>query len=515
VEAAKVTFARRIAIGAIAASLVPLLFAALIFANLKEGTRKREQVLLAQKALVLAGLLERLVIDMETGVRGFRIKGEEAFLEPYNEAAAQYPKVLSSLQAVLGSEEERELLGEIRKGVERWRTDLVEPRIAAIRASPPVAMERGILLPALPEPLDMEAGKEQMDALRAKFDALGSRQRERGETLIRERTRTDTDLSRLLWMGALGFSALMFAGSIYLLRLFDRRTGVLFAGIAAVERGEYRPVALPGSDELARIAEAFNRMVAAVECSDDELRRRAGELREGRERLAERSAQLEAANKELEAFAYSVSHDLRAPLRAIDGFSQVLLEDCGERLDGTGRDALGRVRAATARMAQLIDDLLRLSRVSRGELRQEDIDLSEMARGVVSELSLSEPGRHVEVHVAEGVTAEGDPELVRLVLENLLGNAFKFTSKRAEARVDFGVERLDGMPVYFVRDNGVGFDMAYVDKLFGAFQRLHAGAEFPGTGIGLATVQRVVHRHGGRIWAQAAQGEGATFRFTL
>lgn len=289
----------------------------------------------------------------------------------------------------------------------------------------------------------------------------------------------------------------------------------LFDGIAAVERGEYRPVALPGSDELARIAEAFNRMVAAVERSDNELRRQAGELREGRERLAERSAQLEAANKELEAFAYSVSHDLRAPLRAIDGFSQVLLEDCGERLDGTGRDALGRVRVATARMAQLIDDLLRLSRVSRAELRQEDIDLSEMARGVVSELSLSELGRHVEVHVAEGVTAEGDPELVRLVLENLLGNAFKFTSKRAGARVDFGVERLDGVPVYFVRDNGVGFDMAYVDKLFGAFQRLHAGAEFPGTGIGLATVQRVVHRHGGRIWAQAAQGEGATFRFTL
>jgi signal transduction histidine kinase len=239
------------------------------------------------------------------------------------------------------------------------------------------------------------------------------------------------------------------------------------------------------------------------------------ESRRAEKDLAERSAQLESANRELEAFAYSVSHDLRAPLRAIDGFSQVLLEDCGERLDETGRDALGRVRAATARMANLIDDLLRLSRVSRAELRQEDIDLSEMARGVVSELSLGEPGRHVEVHVAEGVTAEGDPELMRLVLENLLGNAFKFTSKRAEARVDFGVERLDGVPVYFVRDNGVGFDMAYADKLFGAFQRLHAGAEFPGTGIGLATVQRVVHRHGGRIWAQAAQGEGATFRFTL
>jgi signal transduction histidine kinase len=232
-------------------------------------------------------------------------------------------------------------------------------------------------------------------------------------------------------------------------------------------------------------------------------------------RLAERSAQLEAANRELETFAYSVSHDLRAPLRAIDGFSQVLLEDCGERLDARGRDALGRVRAAAARMAQLIDDLLRLSRVSRAQLRRVDIDLSEMARRVAAELSLREPGRHVEVHITESVRAEGDAELVRLVLENLLGNAYKFTSKRAEARVEFGVERLDGVPVYFVRDNGAGFDMAFADKLFGAFQRLHAGAEFPGSGIGLATAQRVVHRHGGRIWAEAALDKGATFRFTL
>jgi PAS domain S-box-containing protein len=231
--------------------------------------------------------------------------------------------------------------------------------------------------------------------------------------------------------------------------------------------------------------------------------------------LAERSTQLEAANQELEAFAYSVSHDLRAPLRSIDGFSQVLLEDHGERLEDSGRDALGRVRAAAARMARLIDDLLKLSRVTRAELQRARVDLSEMARGVVAELALSEPDRHVDTRIADGVVVQGDPSLLRLVLENLLGNAFKFTSKTGEARVEFGVERQNGAQVYYVRDNGAGFDAAYADKLFGAFQRLHSEAEFPGTGIGLATVQRIVHRHGGRVWAEGAVDGGATFRFTL
>jgi PAS domain S-box-containing protein len=231
--------------------------------------------------------------------------------------------------------------------------------------------------------------------------------------------------------------------------------------------------------------------------------------------LAERSAQLEAANQELEAFAYSVSHDLRAPLRAIDGFSQVLLEDHGERLEDSGRDALVRVRAGAGRMSRLIDDLLKLSLVTRAELQRARVDLSEMARGVVAELARREPDRHVDTRIADGVVIQGDPSLLRLVLENLLGNAFKFTSKTGEARVEFGVERQNGAQVYYVRDNGAGFDAAYADKLFGAFQRLHSEAEFPGTGIGLATVQRIVHRHGGRVWAEGAVDGGATFRFTL
>jgi PAS domain S-box-containing protein len=231
--------------------------------------------------------------------------------------------------------------------------------------------------------------------------------------------------------------------------------------------------------------------------------------------LAERTAALEVANQELEAFSYSVSHDLRAPLRSLDGFSQVLEEDCAGRLGAGADDAIRRIRAAAGRMGHLIDDMLKLSRVSRTELRRERVDLSEMARDILAELSRREPGRTVATRVADGIVVEGDPPLLRLALENLLGNAFKFTSKRSDAFIEFGQSGNGGPPALYVRDNGAGFDMAYADKLFGAFQRLHGAGDFAGTGIGLATVQRVIHRHGGRIWAEAAVGEGATFSFSL
>ncbi len=231
--------------------------------------------------------------------------------------------------------------------------------------------------------------------------------------------------------------------------------------------------------------------------------------------LEQRAAALEATNKELEAFSYSVSHDLRAPLRSIDGFSQALLEDYGDTLDAMGQDYLRRVRAATQRMGQLIDDILKLSRITRAEMRSQTVDLSALAHAVAEELQQRDPQRRVEWRIAEGVIVQGDPPLLRVVLENLLGNAWKFTSKREEARIEFGVLRQDDQPVYYVRDNGAGFDMARVDKLFRPFQRLHTEEEFPGTGIGLATVQRIILRHGGRIWAEGAVGQGATFYFTL
>jgi PAS domain S-box-containing protein len=223
----------------------------------------------------------------------------------------------------------------------------------------------------------------------------------------------------------------------------------------------------------------------------------------------------EAANRELEAFSYSVSHDLRAPLRSIDGFSQALVEDCADRLGDEGRDHLGRIRAAAQRMAELIDDLLQLSRIGRGELVRRPVDLSALARRAADGLRQIEPEREVALTVADGVTAAGDPRLLQVLLDNLVGNAWKFTRGTSPACIEVGVEPGTDPPVYFVRDNGAGFDMAYADKLFGAFQRLHSVREFEGSGIGLATVARIVHRHEGRVWGEGAPGRGATFRFTL
>ena len=257
-------------------------------------------------------------------------------------------------------------------------------------------------------------------------------------------------------------------------------------------------------------------------------------------RVQERTCQLEEANKELESFSYSVSHDLRAPLRGIDGWSQALVEDYGGKLDDQAREYLAQVCGEAQRMGQLIDDLLQLSRVTRAEMRREPVDLSARAEGILADLRKHDRQRQVEIVVAPGLSATGDPRLLRLVLENLLGNAWKFTGKRAPARIEFGtvaaeVTRLTPPPaarrpppaeidqslltsaatVFFIRDNGAGFDMAHATKLFAPFQRLHRPSEFPGTGIGLATVQRIIRRHGGKVWAEAERDQGATFYFTL
>jgi PAS domain S-box-containing protein len=232
-------------------------------------------------------------------------------------------------------------------------------------------------------------------------------------------------------------------------------------------------------------------------------------------RVVERTAQLQGTAQELEAFSYSVSHDLRAPLRAIDGFTQAVIEDAGGQLPAVCSEHLRRVRRATQRMGELIDQLLVLSRVMRGELRRQRVDLSALARDVAAELTRNEPQRRVALAVAEGLVTSGDAALLRAVLANLLGNAWKFTRPRAQPCIELGCRNVDRAPAYYVRDNGVGFDMEYATKLFRPFQRLHEPDEFDGSGIGLATVQRIVQRHGGKVWAEGAVGQGATFFFTL
>jgi PAS domain S-box-containing protein len=254
--------------------------------------------------------------------------------------------------------------------------------------------------------------------------------------------------------------------------------------------------------------------------AEEEIRKLNVELEH---RVRERTEQLNATNKELEAFAYSVSHDLRAPLRSMDGFSNIVMEDYADKMDAQGKDYLQRIRSASQTMGRLIDDLLGLSRISRSEMNLEKVDLSFMAQGIVDGLQAQEPERNVELCIAPGLTADGDARLLRIVMDNLLRNAWKFTGKRTDARIEVGL--LDKAAaekagygresVYFVRDNGAGFDMSYVDKLFGPFQRLHTTAEFEGTGIGLATVQRIINRHGGAVWAEGEQDRGAIFYFTL
>lgn len=231
--------------------------------------------------------------------------------------------------------------------------------------------------------------------------------------------------------------------------------------------------------------------------------------------LQERAIQLETTVKELEAFSYSVSHDLRAPLRSIDGFSQALLEDYADQLPDEGQNHLMRVRAATQRMAQLIDDMLGLSRVTRAPMQSKFVNLSALAQNIVNNLKQTHPERQVSFLIASDLAAKGDPELLRIVLENLINNAWKFTSKREDAYIEVGAQDDAGERIFYVRDNGAGFDMAFANKLFGAFQRLHSGAEYPGTGVGLATVQRIIRRHRGNIWAESSVDKGATFFFTL
>ncbi len=310
-----------------------------------------------------------------------------------------------------------------------------------------------------------------------------------------------------------------FGGWVISRRLLAPLRALTRAAIELADGHVTTKVPFSTNDEIGSLAAAFNIMAARVAKGRRELetrvQERTEELTRALAQVREHSVQLEGSNRELESFCYTISHDLRAPLRSIDGFSDVLLTDHADQLDDTGRGYLMRVRRAAKRMDALINDLLELAKVSRVSLDVRPVAIERLAERAIQDLQEREPGRVVEVVIHSGLQAHGDPRLLALVFQNLLENAWKFTAPRAVARIECGVEQADGASRYFVRDNGVGFDMAHASKLFGIFQRLHAMDEFPGTGVGLAIVQRVIERHGGRIWADAAPDAGATFFFTL
>jgi signal transduction histidine kinase len=266
-------------------------------------------------------------------------------------------------------------------------------------------------------------------------------------------------------------------------------------------------------DEVALLVNAFNEMLSQIQARDTELQKAHDELER---RVEDRTRALVVANRELEAFSYSVSHDLRGPVDAVNGFAYVLAREYSGKLDEKGKELVERIRASGRRMMQLIDDLLNLSRVTSGALQFGDVNLTEIVQNICKDLLRSAPERKVEFVIADVGIAQGDPRLLRVLLENLVRNAWKYTSQHATARIEFGVEmRRSGRATYFVRDDGVGFDARSADRLFQPFQRLHSSAEFPGNGIGLATVQRIVRRHGGEVWAESEEGKGATFYFYL
>ncbi|HFD81244.1 MAG TPA: HAMP domain-containing protein [Gammaproteobacteria bacterium] len=313
------------------------------------------------------------------------------------------------------------------------------------------------------------------------------------------------------------FLALLLVATLFLLRRHTRPLARLTASITATSLGAASvqrpdPDLLRRRDEVGALAREYDRLLDRLE---DSYARLQDEERRLREMVQERTRELKQANEELKTFSYSVSHDLRAPLRRIDGFCQELMESCADRLDSQDLDFIRRIRAGSLTMKTLIDELLQLASVSRSELTRQPVDLGELVAATIARLREQEPEREVELEIAGDQVVEGDPALLGIMMENLVGNAWKYSSGRAQTRIEFGSLEREGERVYFIRDHGAGFDMRHADKLFVPFQRLHRAEEFEGVGVGLATVQRIVHRHGGRIWAEAEPGKGASFYFTL
>lgn len=453
------------------------------------------QVILTSQALLTH------LTEAESGQRGYLVTGNPSFMAPYNDGYGLARRAWEDLLGLMhDNATQQSRLAEVQRRMSEKFSEMAQTISLADAGKREEALSivrRG-------------SGRLLMEEIRSQLALILAEEKQLLE--YRQNAYQDARESARLWFtGAnLGmvllmlvfFKALKISALQPILDLASRIRCYDMAGRLDQKIPERLCV------EVRLLMEAFVQLSMNLESKQQSLQR-------ALEQAALSNRALEISNRELESFSYSVSHDLRAPLRSIDGFGNILLKRQADRLDEEGQDLLRRMRAAAQRMGQLIDDMLVLSRISRSELSLEFFSLSELAADVVSHLRESFPDRDVTVVIEPGLCVKADPRLVRIVLDNLLGNAWKFTGRTSDARVEFGcVSRFD-TDEYFIRDNGAGFDMAYADKLFGAFQRLHSTSEFPGTGIGLATVARVIHKHGGQVRAEGKVGEGASFWFTL
>jgi signal transduction histidine kinase len=432
--------------------------------------------------------VERMVSsakDAETGSRGYLLTGQDRFLQPYRAARRDLPKELAAFMELTSDNASQQAwAGEMRTVLEQ-QLALLEQGNAQRLAGANVDTAQAIAL--------LDTGKEKMDRLRSIADTM-----ERAEQrLLADRMRESATAARRVRYTLALASALDLLLILFMFRYIVRERDLRLTAELTAER-------------LASSRVEVERKAAEIQELNESLELR---VQQRTAELEVTNRDLEATNRELEAFSYSVSHDLRAPLRTIDGFSLALEEDYAAAVGAAGKDYIHRVRAAVQRMGGLIDALLQLSRITRAETERETVDLTALADSIARQLESQHAGQKIEFAIEKGLRADADPKLLRVALENLFGNAVKFSSKKPESKIEFGWDA--SQKAFFIRDNGAGFDMHYKDKLFNAFNRLHGDRDFKGSGIGLATVARVVRRHHGLIWADSVVDAGATFWFTL
>jgi len=446
--------------------------------SVKRLERSRDRIDRTWQVITQVELIMGLAKDAESSSRGYLLSGDPQLLEPYLAAQRDLPGLISAFrQLAVDNPQQQARAGEMRA--------VLEQRFALLQQVNEIRAAKGTL-DSIHVTVMMDNGKAEMDRLREISDRMEGEER----SLLTGRMIDSAAAARNVRYTMALASALDLLLIVGMFRYFARERGLRLSAESTAE-----------SLAISRVE--VERKAAEIQALNETLERR----------VQERTAELEATNKELEAFSYSVSHDLRAPLRTIDGFSLALEEDYGEVVGAEGKDYIGRVRASVQRMGGLIDALLQLSRITRAEIERETVDVTAIAESVAGQLKDQNRDQKIAFVIQEGLSAEADPKLVRVALENLLGNAVKFSSKKPESKIEFGWDK--AQEAFFVRDNGAGFDMHYKEKLFGAFNRLHGDKDFKGSGIGLATVARVVRRHHGRIWAESVESSGATFWFTL